>query len=235
MTMKNPLFNRWQIIVILFLVSLGLARAAFKEDNLLLSCRIDERENSCSVFIGANNSLNQVVSFNAVDASLTIDFKGSGLDKKLLNNAFANDLISMGYFFSYPEGGKIGGLKLFLNGSVLKSIKKGDDAIELIIEKNSNHSGKTVFNSESLMNPERGKHSPVVLKFKEVSVLPLILNLAERAGISLSFSGKLPETIAVDMSVTNPLDGLKQIAADINARLLKSDNHYWLVGAEDES
>jgi hypothetical protein len=75
----------------------------------------------------------------------------------------------------------------------------------------------------------------VVLKFQKVALFPLVLNLAQRAGISLSFSGKLPDNIALDMSVATPLDGLRQIAADIDARLLKSENHYWLVGTENES
>ena len=232
--MKIPLFNRWQKIILLFLVSLGLARASLQQENLILSYLLKENESSCSFYIKSDIDLDPIVSLNTKDSSLTLDFKGLGLDKKLKNVSFANRFINLGYFFAYPATEKISGLKLFFNQSGLKSIKKRQDGIELIIEKKSNHAQTMAFNSESLLNPEKGRYSPVVLKFDKVAALPLILNLAQRAGISLSFSGRLPENISVDMSVTSPLDGLKQITADIDARLLKSDQHYWLVGAEDE-
>jgi hypothetical protein len=229
--MKIRIFSNLQIAILLFLVGIGLARASYRSLWHIDSFSLKSEAGQTCIKLSTPIQVEPVVEIDRKDSLIRIDFVGLEFDKTLANHAFNDDLVRLGYLFNHRGSSKAAGLRIYPRRGGLKSIKKTSTGFEIWLAEDTNLASNVVHSSESLLDPRQEKFQPVILHLNNAPAVPVIQKLAEKADISLRFSGQIPESLSTDLEAANPEQALRMIAEDMGCQLHQENNLWLMSGA----
>jgi len=183
------------------------------------------------ILVKTNCKVEPVIEIEKENSAVRIDFIGLKASSELLKEALSGKFVSLGYLFSYSGKAPVTGLRVFPRNGGLKSVRPGKEGYRIIFSEVKEIAGIRHRSSETLFSPKEERFSPVSLSLQEVPSLPLMLELAAKAGIDLRFSQDIPETISINLEAASPIDALKAIAAEIGGRIEQNGKFWWIYGA----
>lgn len=184
------------------------------------------------IFLEMTTTVDPIIEVEGENSAVRLDFPGIEVEESLIRKAFANKHLDLAYLFNHQGTMRVAGLRLFLNGSVIKGVKRWQRGIKIDLVENFAKQAKLVHASETLLGPDEEKFAPVSICLDNVPTLPLVQELARRADVDIRFSGNIPETVSVNLDAVNPLEALKAIAAEAEVKIEQRQKTWWLRGAE---
>ena len=86
------------------------------------------------------------------------------------------------------------------------------------------------FQSNSLMEPNEKKYSPVVVSLEDAPFVPVVSEIASQAGMDLEFKGKVPEYFSMELQSEDPFQAICSIAVKTNMKFYREGKTWYMEG-----
>ncbi|MFZ5950433.1 MAG: hypothetical protein ACOYXC_06990 [Candidatus Rifleibacteriota bacterium] len=184
------------------------------------------------IIVKTNCKVEPVIEIEKEHSAIRIDFIGLKVGSELVKKALSGEFVSLGYLINYSGRSPVTGLRVFPRKGGLKSVRQDKEGYRIIFSEVKEIASFRRRSSETLFSPKEERFSPVSLSLHEAPSLPLMLELAGKAGIDIRFSQDIPETISINLEAASPIDALKAIAAEIGGRIEQNGKFWWIYGAK---
>lgn len=231
--MKSTLFKLVGFSLLtkaIILITFTLIYFNFDSSNRIINIDLLHNSDKSTIIVEFASPASYAVRLDPEQNSIRVDFANTNISPSLIEKALSDKFVKLAYLYKHAGKKKIAGLRIFPDTAGLKKIATENSKIKLIFSDRIKTSDKNLSFSESLMNPGEQKFKPVKIDLTDTESLPVILELARLAEISIEFSNFIPETISLNSYANTPTNAIAQIAKSFGGKLIKKNKSWQLEG-----
>lgn len=232
-TTKNKRFLQHGVIYFFYLLILFSALTwrlvnADSGQPGLMAFSINEREEGTDLLICMNKLQKPAAVFSGTDNSLSLDFESVSVKENLLKKAFHGRDLRLAYFVENDEENKTARVRLFPKHGCLASVRYQNNNIVVRLSAQNTVLSRRTRKNRYLINPQEEKNSPAVISLQNAPLVPVVTELAAKAGIEVRFGDSLPETFSLEVDAPTPLEAIKFLARSCNLSF-RREGKFWLL------
>lgn len=238
--MKHKYIYIFYIMVFFSAISWRITRA-HPSLSEIKNVNISESEGQTIVSIDLSKPTRALPFLKSQENCIVLDFDKTMLSKDLKTRAFASRDVKLGYLSVLTEDKipvstkkakaikKVRG-KFFLKPDCLASVKYSENKVILKLTEKETLLKAYKCPSNSLMHPKEKKYSPVVISLENAPFQPVVSEIAAQAGMGIKFTGKIPETLSMELQSEDPFDALCSIAVKTNMKFYRDGKTWYMEG-----
>lgn len=234
---KKSTFARHGIIYMFYLLILFSAltwRLASADSGKvrITSFVIKESAVGTDLVLSLNKLQKPVALFVGAENCLILEFPQTAIDSSLLTQGFASRDLRLGYFVDGSKASDKARIRLFVQPGCLSTIRYAKADVIVSLSDKKSEPTRRISKGRNLINPLEEKNSPAVISLQNAPLVPVVLELAERAGIEVKFSDSLPERFSLEFDAPTPLEAIKGLARACNLEFIREDRSWVLKNRE---
>ncbi len=237
--MKHKYIYIFYIMILLSAISWRVTRA-YPSLSEIKDINISETENQTLVTINLTKQTKIVPYLKSGEKCIVLDFDKTIIPEDLKTKAFASRDVKLGYVSSINnaktnnDSKKVSPkrvrAKFFFKSDCLPSVKYSDNKVDLKFTVKENLAKNEHFQSNSLMEPNEKKYSPVVVSLEDAPFVPVVSEIASQAGMDLEFKGKVPEYFSMELQSEDPFQAICSIAVKTNMKFYREGKTWYMEG-----
>lgn len=238
--MKHKYIYIFYIIIFFSAISWRVTKA-YPSLSEIKNINISESEGQTIVSIDLSKPTRAIPFLKNQENCIVLDFDKTLLSKDLKTRAFASRDIKLGYLSVLAENKtsvntkkakptkKVRG-KFFLKPDCLASVKYSENKVILKLTEKETLLKACKGPSNNLMHPKEKQYAPVVISLENAPFQPVVSEIAAQAGMSIKFTGKIPETFSMELQSEDPFDALCSIAVKTDIKFYRDGKTWYMEG-----